>query len=175
MTFNSSSFVLFMLVVLFIRYSAASWTFRKAFLLGMSYLFYAAWNPPFLALVLLSTLVDWVCAKRIGATEDRSMRRVYLWCSLGFNLGLLAWFKYAGFFALSTSRLLGVVGVEWQPVLPEVLLPVGISFYTFQTISYTIDVYRKRIAPADSMLDYALYVTFFPQLVAGPIVRAQHK
>ena len=100
MTFNSSSFVLFMLVVLLIRYSAASWTFRKSFLLGMSYLFYAAWNPPFVVLVWLSTVVDWHVAKRMFVEQRQRRRKMLLAVSVAVNLGILGYFKYGGFLRL---------------------------------------------------------------------------
>ncbi len=148
------------------------WRAAKSVALVFSLVFYGWWNPWYLPLILASSLVDWVAAARIGASEDRRVRRRWLGASLGANLGLLATFKY-GAFALDNAdqltRALG--GAGFEVVLPWVV-PVGISFYTFQTLSYTLDVYWRRIAPAASFVDFCLYVAFYPQLVAGPIVRA---
>ena len=145
---------------------------RKAGLLVASYLFYAAWNPAFVVLVWISTVVDWQVGIRLAKTDSAVRRKVLLIISLVANLGLLGVFKYGNFLIENTTALLGAVGIAWQPLELRLLLPVGISFYTFQTLSYTIDVYRRRLEPKRGLLDFALYVTFFPQLVAGPIVRA---
>ncbi|HEY1557152.1 MAG TPA: MBOAT family O-acyltransferase [Kofleriaceae bacterium] len=149
-------------MVLAVHYSPLPWTARKLALLGFSYVFYAAWDPLFVVLLWGSTVVDWFVAKAMTKTERPRRRKAFLGISLAFNLGLLGYFKYAGFLARS-------LGIAWQP---DVILPIGISFYTFMTLSYTIDVYLRRARPARSFLDYALYVTFFPHLVSGPIVRA---
>ncbi len=143
-------------------------------LLVASLAFYAAWNPPFALLLVLSTVVDWVVAHRMAAAERPASRRALLVVSLCTNLGLLGYFKYASFFADAFWQLAGLVGVHVASEFTgfDIILPVGISFYTFQTLSYTIDVYRGTLTPGRSFLDYALYVSFFPQLVAGPIVRA---
>jgi len=154
--FNSYLFACFFAVVLAVHYSPLPWSVRKVALLVFSYAFYAAWDPPFVLLLIASTIVDWFVAKAMARSDDGARRRALLLVSLVFNLGLLLYFKYAGW-------LLGITGV---------VLPIGISFYTFMTISYTIDVYLRRAAPARHFLDYALYVTFFPHLVSGPIVRA---
>jgi alginate O-acetyltransferase complex protein AlgI len=138
----------------------------------MSYVFYAAWDPPFVVLLWGSTVVDWFVAKAMAASDGPRRRKALLAVSLTFNLGLLAYFKYAGFVARTFASLLHAVGIAWTPAELDIILPIGISFYTFMTISYTIDVYLRRAAPARSFLDYALYVTFFPHLVSGPIVRA---
>ncbi|MEW6355233.1 MAG: MBOAT family O-acyltransferase [Planctomycetota bacterium] len=145
---------------------------KKFNLLVASYLFYAAWRPPFVVILWISTLVDWFAGKGIGASQRQAARRAWLLLSLGANFGLLGFFKYGKFLDESFVAALGFFGVRFQPVLPDIILPVGISFYTFQTLSYTIDIYRGKAQPWHSFLDYALYVTFFPQLVAGPIVRA---
>jgi D-alanyl-lipoteichoic acid acyltransferase DltB (MBOAT superfamily) len=170
--FNSYTFLLFLGFVLAIYWSTKSWWWRKAFLLVASYVFYAAWNPPFVVILWISTIVDWHVSKRIHASETASRKKLWLMVSLLVNLGLLAYFKYGGFMVENLNSLLAALGVSHQFGKSSIILPVGISFYTFQTLSYTIDVYRGSLRPWHSALDYALYVTFFPQLVAGPIVRA---
>ena len=145
---------------------------RKLNLLLASYAFYAAWNPPFVALLWLSTIVDFVAARKIDRSKGLFARRVWLAVSLSVNLGVLGFFKYGGFLLENFAAALNALGVAYQPAAPNIILPVGISFYTFQTLSYTIDVYRRRERASATLLDFALYVTFFPQLVAGPIVRA---
>jgi len=170
--FNSYLFALFFVVVLAVHYSPLPWSVRKVALLVFSYVFYAAWDPPFVLLLIASTVVDWFVAKWMAAATSKARKRALLLVSLVFNLGLLAYFKYAGFALHSLRELLAAVGVTWTPAAPDLVLPIGISFYTFMTISYTIDVYLERSRPARHFLDYALYVTFFPHLVSGPIVRA---
>lgn len=174
MLFNSLTFLVFLAVVLALHRLPLPWTAKKTNLLVASYLFYAAWNPPFVVLLWLSTLVDWVVARRIYETESRGRRRLLLWVSIAVNLGLLAYFKYGGFVLENFTQAMNAAGFAYQPAAWDIVLPVGISFYTFQTMSYTLDVYLKRAKPADSFLDFALFVTFFPQLVAGPIVRPTH-
>ncbi len=144
---------------------------RKIFLLLASYVFYAAWSPAFVTLIWLSTATDWFAAQAMHATLNRRARTAWLVLSLAVNLGLLGFFKYFYFLNESAALALGWAGLGYRPWALEIVLPVGISFYTFQTLSYTIDVYRGRARPWPSALDFALYVTFFPQLVAGPIVR----
>ncbi len=172
MLFGSYTFVLFFALVMALHYAPFSWQLKKFNLLWLSYLFYAAWNPPFVLLLIFSTVVDWLLAQRIYRAEKQGYRRLYLYLSLIANLGLLGFFKYGTFLLENFQWLLQQAGVSYHPAMPDIILPVGISFYTFQTLSYTLDVYYRRMAPGRSFLDYALYVTFFPQLVAGPIVRA---
>lgn len=172
MLFNSYTFIGFFGLVLLLYYGTSSWTMRKTVLLVASYAFYAAWNPPFVALLWLSTVVDWFAAKGIQNARTAWGRRAGLIVSLAVNLGLLAFFKYGTFLVENFLALSHAIGLDIALVKPSIVLPVGISFYTFQTLSYTLDVYRRRMAPSGSFLDYSLYVTFFPQLVAGPIVRA---
>ncbi|MCA9110429.1 MAG: MBOAT family protein [Planctomycetaceae bacterium] len=172
MLFNSYTFLVFFCGLLLLHLSLRSWLAQKVLLLISSYLFYAAWNPKYVFLLLLSTVVDWYAAKWIYETPSTMIRRLCLFVSLTVNLGLLATFKYGNFFIENLTTVFESAGLTPPFSRLDVLLPVGISFYTFQTLSYTIDVYRRIIKPADSMLDFALYVTFFPQLVAGPIVRA---
>lgn len=172
MLFNSYTFLIFFCAVLAVYYALPSWYGRKLLLLVASYIFYAAWNPPFVVLLWISTIADWYLAKLIFNSQSSSLRRLFLTGSLSINLGLLAFFKYGNFILNNFIDLLNFIGIEFSPVQLNIILPVGISFYTFQTLSYTIDIYLKKAKPSNSFLDYALYVTFFPQLVAGPIVRA---
>lgn len=172
MLFNSYTYVIFFAVVLFISRLRWAWWGKKLFLLFASYLFYAAWNPPFVVLLWISTVGDWFFAKWMARSGQTARRKLLLIGSLGLNLGMLAYFKYGGFVLTNFTALVQALGVDWSPAPPDIVLPVGISFYTFQTLSYTIDVYRGRSKPWHNFLDYCLYVTFFPQLVAGPIVRA---
>lgn len=172
MVFNSFTFFALLTVAIFVSRAQWTWSARKAVLLALSYLFYAAWNPPFVLVLVFSTVADWHLAKWIFGAKSNARRRRMMVCSLVVNLGLLGYFKYGGFALTSLQQCLASVGVPFAVPEWSVVLPVGISFYTFQTLSYTIDVFRGKTAPWNSFLDYALYVTFFPQLVAGPIVRA---
>jgi D-alanyl-lipoteichoic acid acyltransferase DltB (MBOAT superfamily) len=174
MVFNSFTFALFFAVVLVFHYSAASWRAKKIFLTVASYLFYAAWNPPFVLLLFFSTIADWELAKRIYRASSQQRRRAWMIGSLCINLGVLGFFKYSTFLLDSFTALIAQMGVVYQPPALDIILPVGISFYTFQTLSYTLDVYRNELKPWHSFTDYALFVAFFPQLVAGPIVRAEY-
>jgi len=172
MLFNSISFLVFFSIVLLLHYLPFSWKAKKFNLLIASYLFYAAWNPPFVLLIWISTAVDWFAASRMYRSRSSLERRVYLILSLFTNLGLLGFFKYGNFVLDNFVLIVQRFGFQYEPAAPNIILPVGISFYTFQTLSYTLDVYRGNTKPWRSFLDFALFVTFFPQLVAGPIVRA---
>ena len=172
MLFNSLSFLVFFSVVLALYYFVRPWAMRKTILLLASYVFYAAWNPPFVILLWISTLIDWFAAGRLQQEEHRGRRLGLLLLSVTANLGILGFYKYGDFLLENFTQLAGLLGIDYQAAERSIVLPVGISFYTFQTMSYTLDVFRKRAQPAPSFLDFALYVTFFPQLVAGPIVRA---
>ncbi len=172
MPFNTYTFITFFSILLIIHYSLKSWKAQKINLLIFSYLFYSAWNPAFVFLLAGSTACDWIVAKKIFKAFTPKLKKRYLTLSLLLNLGLLGYFKYGNFFLNNTIDLLSLIGIVFKPAPLSIILPVGISFYTFQTLSYSIDVYRGKIKPGDSLLDYALYVSFFPQLVAGPIVRA---
>jgi alginate O-acetyltransferase complex protein AlgI len=172
MQFDSYTFLIFFAAVLAVQRSPISWSAKKLTLLVASYLFYAAWNPPFVLLLWLSTLVDWFVARAIDRSETPRRRRGLVGLSLAVNLGVLGFFKYGGFALENFAALVRALGIAFEPAAPSLVLPVGISFYTFQTLSYTLDVYRREARPASSFVDYALYVTFFPQLVAGPIVRS---
>lgn len=172
MLFNSLTFLIFFAGVLFFHNLPLSWRLKKIQLLLASYLFYAAWNPPFVVLLWISTLTDWFVGRAMASTTATNRRCGLLYASLGVNLGLLGYFKYAGFLLDNFASALGTFGVDYQPAAPDIILPLGISFYTFQTLSYTFSIYRGESQPCRSFLDYALFVTFFPQLVAGPIVRS---
>lgn len=172
MAFNSYTFFMFFIIVLAFHYSALPWSAKKGFLLVASYLFYAAWNPPFVLLLWISTGADWFIARRMYAAKTHRSRKLMLFATLGVNLGLLGFFKYGNFALDNLVALLSTLNISFSPARPDILLPLGISFYTFQTLSYTLDIYLKKSKPWHSFIDYAMYVTFFPQLVAGPIVRA---
>ncbi len=139
-----------------------------------SYFFYGFWDWRFLGLIVFSTLLDFTCGRVIHGSKNNSERKLWLWLSVAGNLGVLGFFKYFNFFAENLSALLAAAGFEAPPFVLTVLLPVGISFYTFQTMSYTIDIYQGRLQPTRDFLDFALFVSFFPQLVAGPIERARN-
>lgn len=172
MVFNALAFFVFFAVVLVLSGRFLPWRVRKNNLLVISYLFYAAFEPAYVLILLTSTVVDWLVVKRMERTEEQRKRGLLLALSLLVNVGMLAYFKYAGFLVETLNSLLSVAGLELAAPVPSIILPVGISFYTFQTLSYSIDVYRGSIKGCKSFLDFALFVSFFPQLVAGPIVRA---
>ncbi|MEM6705176.1 MAG: MBOAT family O-acyltransferase [Acidobacteriota bacterium] len=174
MIFTELRFFAFFALVFVVTWGLESNRSRKLWLLAASFAFYSAWDWRFLSLILVSTLVDYGVGLALGAEPRESRRRWLLGTSLAVNLGLLATFKYAGFFVESAEELLAWLGLQTSRSSLEIVLPVGISFYTFQTLSYTIDIYRRRLEPSRSLLDVALFVAFFPQLVAGPIVRASH-
>ncbi len=173
MLFNSFEFFVFLAIVL-----GLYWRLRRraqnGLLVVASYVFYGWWDYRFLSLIVISTVADFFIAQRMHASSTRGVRRRWLYASLGVNLGILAVFKYFNFFVDSAASLLEAVGFSADTPTLTVILPVGISFYTFQTISYTFDVFRRRISPERDLITFAVYVAFFPQLVAGPIERAQH-
>lgn len=168
MEFHSFTFFGFLALVLGLFYGLPL-PARRWLLLVASYVFYGAWDWRFLFLIAFSTAIDYFAALRIAASDDRVVRRRWLLASLVLNLAVLGFFKYTNFFLASFCALTGVDPANW--LLP-IVLPVGVSFFTFQSLSYTIDVYRGQIAARRSLVDFALYVSFFPQLVAGPIVKA---
>ena len=174
MLFNSLSFIVFFVVVLVFYYSNfLNWRSKKGLLLLASYIFYGMWNPPLVILLWISTMVDWTAGNKLAIENNPQKRRLWLLLSMFVNLGFLAFFKYGDFLLENFITLANAAGFEYQPYQMDIILPMGISFYTFQTMSYTIDMYNKKTKPARTFLDFALYVTFFPQLVAGPIVRAK--
>ncbi|MEM9531455.1 MAG: MBOAT family O-acyltransferase [Pseudomonadota bacterium] len=171
MLFNSLEFLAFYSLVVAV-YFALPHRGRLWLLLLASYYFYASWKVEYALLILTSTLVDYAAGLAMGAAGDRRRRRAWLLLSLTVNLGLLFVFKYFNFVAGSLNELFALYGAGQHIRSLDLLLPVGISFYTFQTLSYTIDVYRGDRTPERSLLSFALYVSFFPQLVAGPIERS---
>ena len=173
MLFNSLEFLVFFPVVV-TGYFLLPFRFRWAWLLLSSYVFYMVWNVPYVLLLVLSTLVDYTAGLNMGQSASAVRRKVFLCLSLVTNLGILAVFKYFNFFSASFNGLFEALGVTYVIPHLDVLLPLGISFYTFQTLSYTIDVYRGKMLPQKHLGVFALYVAFFPQLVAGPIERATH-
>ena len=169
MLFNTPQFFVFLAVVLILFYaSPRSW--RKFILLGASYFFYMSWIPKFILLLLTLTAIDYTAARWIAATSAERWRRIALIVSLSANLGLLGYFKYYNFFAANLAHLLGRPADSFAI---SIILPLGISFHTFQSMSYVIEVYRRDQEPITNPIDYALFIAFFPQLVAGPIVRAR--
>jgi alginate O-acetyltransferase complex protein AlgI len=173
MLFNSFEFFLFMAVFLPLYFGLPS-RLTPLLILTASYVFYAGWRPSFLALLIFTTAIDYVGARVIDGTSSAAVRRLALVVSLTINLGLLATFKYLDFAARSVVGAAGYFGFELQDPVFNLILPIGISFYTFQSIGYTIDVYYGRISAEKNFITYAQYVAFFPQLVAGPIERAAH-
>src|SRR6187402_1224006 len=171
MVFNSYTFVVFFIIIMILHNLPFSWKVKKINLLLASYIFYAAWNPPFILLLWLSTVVDFYVGRALYTEENPYRKKLLLVVSLIGNLGMLCFFKYGGFLLENFVALVNLFGIDYHPAEPNIILPAGISFYTFTTLCYTIDMYHKRSEPVKSMLDFSLFVTFFPHLVAGPIVR----
>lgn len=175
MLFNSIDFVIFFPIV-FILY----WIFsknlkaRNIFLLISSYFFYAWWDWRFLSLIIISSLVDFYVGKKLGIEENDKKRKYLLYLSLLVNLGFLLYFKYFNFFIDSFNNAFTLFGKELELSTLNIILPVGISFYTFQTLSYSIDIYKRQLKPTKNIIPFFTFVAFFPQLVAGPIERASH-
>jgi D-alanyl-lipoteichoic acid acyltransferase DltB (MBOAT superfamily) len=171
MSFNSLDFLIFLPFVL-----GLYWIFEKKkqnlLLVLASYFFYGWWDSRFLLLIFLSTVIDFWAGYKISNCSRKNMRRFYLGFSLLGNLGCLAFFKYYNFFSHSLASFLSSFGVQSDFATLNIILPVGISFYTFQTLSYTLDIYRKNLKPTRDFIAFAAFVSFFPQLVAGPIERA---
>ena len=171
MTFASMEFAALLLVTLLLYWSLPG-RFRIPLLLAASYLFYAYWNPWYAGLILLSTVVDYTAGRFIHQSPHQRARQLAMWTSVAVNLGLLGYFKYTNFGLAVLHELLGSAASPLPRAL-DILLPVGISFYTFQTMAYTIDIYRRELVPERNFLTFALFVAYFPQLVAGPIERAR--
>lgn len=172
MIFSTWLFALFYTVVFIAYWSLRGRRARHLLLLAASYVFYMTWNPWLVALILGSTVLDYGIGLGLGRCAGPRGRRALVVFSIAGNLGVLALFKYADFFILSAQSMLESLGFRASLSTLSLILPVGISFYTFQTLSYTIDVYWRRVEPERSYVDFALFVAFFPQLVAGPIVKA---
>lgn len=169
MLFNSLVFLTFLLVVIPVYYAIRDKTQKKVFLLLASYVFYGYWDWRFLGLLVLSSVMDFYLGRFIHSASTQGRRKAWLLFSLFVNLTVLGFFKYYNFFLDSFQAM---VGSNLDFLHLNIILPVGISFYTFQSLSYTFDVYRRKMEPEDNILDYILFVAFFPQLVAGPIERA---
>jgi len=172
MIFNSIPFLVFFLVfyLLYVMIGDRKW--RIALILIGSYIFYGWWDWRFLSLILFSTIVDYILGRKIYSEPFDLKRKMFLRLSLLTNLGLLFFFKYFNFFVDSFMEVATAMGLSPSAHTLKIILPVGISFYTFQTLSYTIDIYKRKLKPESDFLVFASYVSFFPQLVAGPIVRA---
>src|SRR3989440_1520410 len=174
MLFDSTAYGLFLILVLLIYWRLP---FRKQnyLLLAASYFFYAWWDWRFLILMAGSTLVDYLVARKIAATSDERTRRLLLLFSIVLNFSFLGVFKYFNFFVESMAHLAALLGLKQIPVgVWRILLPPGISFYTFQEVAYIVDVYHRKVEPAKSLVDYALFISLFPHLIAGPIQRPSH-
>ena len=173
MIFTEFRFLIFFAIVYAVYWTLHSNRWRKVWILVCSYAFYGAWDWRFLSLIIGSTLVDYVVGRKLYQHQgEPNIKRRWLMVSLAVNLGALAFFKYANFFADSAVGLFSWLGLPVNQVTLGIVLPVGISFYTFQTLSYSLDIYAGKLKPRESLLDLATFVAFFPQLVAGPIVRA---
>ena len=172
MLFNSFIFFIFLALVWPIFYVLPSKQSKNVFLLVASYVFYGYWDWRFCGLLLLSTVVDFFVGAALHQSTSERRRKGFLLLSMVVNLGVLGFFKYFNFFIDSFQSIAQLFGASPDYVHLNIILPVGISFYTFQTMSYTIDIYRKKLEPTHNLIDFALFVSFFPQLVAGPIERA---
>jgi alginate O-acetyltransferase complex protein AlgI len=173
MIFTQPRFFVFLVVVFSVHWAIGNPTARKIWLLACSLFFYGLWNWRFIPLLLGITFVDYFASRLMVKTSNARAREIYLSVSLFANLALLMFFKYYGFFVTSMASLLANVGFAAHLPLLDLIIPLGLSFHTFQAMAYTIDVYQGRAKPARSILDFALFITFFPQLVAGPVVRAK--
>ncbi len=174
MLFDSPVFIAFLILVVVV-YWRLSWRAQNLFLLGASYFFYGWWDWRFLLLMAASTCIDFLVAKKLATVSNPVQRRALLILSLVINFGFLGFFKYFNFFVQSFAGMLSSVGVHSVPMsLLRILLPPGISFYTFQEVAYIVDVYKGKLEPADSLVDYALFISLFPHLIAGPIQRPNH-
>ena len=169
MNFNSGAFLIYLPIVVGL-YWLLPYKARKYWLLLASWFFYMYWNPLLILLLIASTAVDYCCGRGMETWHDRpGWKKALLLCSIFMNLGMLFFFKYWDFFGEIATNLFSLVGLSWRVPALNLILPVGISFYTFQTMSYTIDVYRGKAPAERDPVTFALYVSFFPQLVAGPI------
>ena len=168
MLFFTQYFFIFLLVVLVASWSFGNPQIRQRVLLAASLVFYGFWSVPLISLLIFSCGIDFICGKKAAETRQK----IWVYVSLVTNLGVLAYFKYVNFGIAAFNDAAMMIGLNISVVAVDIVLPLGISFFTFQSMSYTIDMYRQKYAPCTSFSQFALYVTFFPQLVAGPIVRA---
>lgn len=176
MLFNSFDFGVFLIIVYLLYWGigVSRRTAQNILLLVASYVFYGLWDWRFLSLIVASSLIDFYASRAIEKSEKPNLRKFYLWASILWNLGVLFIFKYYNFFIDSFTTLFSLPASEDGFMIWDVIIPVGLSFYTFQTMSYTIDVYRKRIPATKNLTEFLCFVSFFPQLVAGPIERAKN-
>ena len=174
MLFNSIDFAIFLPIVFLLYWFVVNNNLKSQnfLLVAASLLFYGWWDWRFLSLILFSTLIDYTIGHQLGSEENTTKRKVLLWTSIITNLGFLGFFKYHNFFIENFITAFSFFGTEIQATSLNIILPVGISFYTFQTLSYTIDIYRRKLAPTKDIIAFSAFVSFFPQLVAGPIERA---
>lgn len=173
MFFDTLIYLLFLSIVVAV-YWRLSWRRQNAFLLVASYVFYGWWDWRFLGLIFISTAVDFLCAHSIESSSNDARRKVALVISVTLNVGFLGYFKYCNFFIDSFALVMEQMGVEVSIGTLQIVLPPGISFYTFQALAYIVDVYFRRLKPASSFVDYALFISLFPHLIAGPIQRPSH-
>ena len=176
MLFNSIDFAIFLPIV-FILYwfvSNRNLKLQNFLIVAVSYFFYGWWDWRFLSLILISTIIDYSLGLKLSKEENLAKRKVLLWISILVNLGFLGFFKYYNFFLENFINTFSLFGAEIKVNSLNIILPVGISFYTFQTLSYTIDVYKRKLEPTKDLIAFSAFVSFFPQLVAGPIERATH-
>ena len=176
MLFNSLEFALFLPIVFALYWFVCNKSIRlqNVLLLAASYFFYGWWDWRFLSLIIFSSFVDFIVGKQLEKEKEEYKRKIYLWVSILINLGFLGIFKYFNFFAQSFTDAFTLLGVSFEPNRLNIILPVGISFYTFQTLSYTIDIYKKQLKASKDIIAFFAFVSFFPQLVAGPIERASN-
>ncbi len=174
MLFTNAEFGIFYVLVFLIywKLTQGKLQIQNLLILAVSYVFYGWWDYRFLSLIIFSSLIDYTAALRIVAAKTDNGRKAWMWLSIAINLGMLGFFKYYNFFVGSFIDLFAGMGVNLNVRTLNIILPVGISFYTFQTMSYTLDVYRKKMQPSNDLIAFLAYVSFFPQLVAGPIERA---
>jgi alginate O-acetyltransferase complex protein AlgI len=176
MLFNSIDFSFFLPIVFILYWFIFNNNLKiqNLLIVAASYLFYGWWDYRFLGLIVLSTMIDYFIGQRLGKANPSINRKLLLWVSIIANLGFLGFFKYYNFFLDNFITAFTFFGYEIKPNTLNIILPVGISFYTFQTLSYTIDVYNRKLKPTDDFISFAAFVSFFPQLVAGPIERAKN-
>lgn len=176
MLFNSATYFFFITIVFIVYWFLLNKTYRgqNLFLFIASYCFYGWWDVRFLGLIFISSSVDYIIGQAIYKQQDQKKKLHLLWICMIINLGMLAFFKYFNFFIDSFSNLLSLFGLQANPITLQIILPVGISFYTFQSLSYSIDIYRDEIKPTRDFISFMTFVSFFPQLVAGPIERASN-
>ena len=172
MTFNSLIYAAFLIIVVILYWALPS-KFRNAHLLVASYVFYGTWDYRFLGLLAFSTIADYLIGVALWRRDEERLRKALLLASVAINLTILGFFKYFNFFVESFGGLLERMGLTLDPAFLQVILPIGVSFYSFKAISYTFDVYRRDTEPCRDLITFAVYVAYFPQLVAGPIERSR--